>query len=454
MNKVTTLGQFIIERQSDFQYAKGELSRLLRDIGIAAKIVNKGLTLLSSIYAARILGKERFGEFGIIQNSVASFGLAAGLGFGLAATKYVAEFRATDPARVARILALSQRITYVTSIITTGLVFVFADNIAGNMMAAPSLAPEVRIASVMLFLAAINGVQNGALSGFEAFRDLARISLITGVAGFVLTIGGVWFAGLPGAVWATVASTAVAWALCKYAIREQIEIHKIPQRPVHPMAEWAPLWRFTLPAVLSGLSVVPVNWACNLILVNQPNGYAEMGLLNAAIQWRNIILFIPSVLISVSLPMLTNLGSVGEFGKQRKVLLTNIALAAFIGFSAAALVSLAGKYVMASYGPGFADGRSVLVLQVFAAAIAAVVGIMGQFLISCGALWSMIYLQIVWALINIGLTWLHRTEGAKGVATAYLIAYVSHLATMSVFTLWKLRQQSRLPGKVPRQIIA
>jgi fructose-1,6-bisphosphatase I len=36
-----TLGQFIIEKQSDFPYAKGELSRLLRDIGIASKIVNR-----------------------------------------------------------------------------------------------------------------------------------------------------------------------------------------------------------------------------------------------------------------------------------------------------------------------------------------------------------------------------------------------------------------------------
>ncbi len=41
MKKVTTLGQFIIERQADFPFAKGELSRLLRDIGIAAKIVNR-----------------------------------------------------------------------------------------------------------------------------------------------------------------------------------------------------------------------------------------------------------------------------------------------------------------------------------------------------------------------------------------------------------------------------
>src|SRR5688572_16968842 len=38
---VKTLGQFIIEKQGDFPYAKGELSRLLRDIGIAAKLVNR-----------------------------------------------------------------------------------------------------------------------------------------------------------------------------------------------------------------------------------------------------------------------------------------------------------------------------------------------------------------------------------------------------------------------------
>lgn len=42
-SRVITLGQFIIERQSDFPFAKGELSRLLRDIGIASKIVNRAV---------------------------------------------------------------------------------------------------------------------------------------------------------------------------------------------------------------------------------------------------------------------------------------------------------------------------------------------------------------------------------------------------------------------------
>jgi len=62
---VKTLGQFIIEKQTDFPYAKGELSRLLRDIGIAAKIVNRevnkaGLVdILGDVGTTNIQGEEQ-----------------------------------------------------------------------------------------------------------------------------------------------------------------------------------------------------------------------------------------------------------------------------------------------------------------------------------------------------------------------------------------------------------
>jgi len=39
-SKVNTLNEFIIERQTDFPYAKGELSRLLTHMALAAKVVN------------------------------------------------------------------------------------------------------------------------------------------------------------------------------------------------------------------------------------------------------------------------------------------------------------------------------------------------------------------------------------------------------------------------------
>ena len=60
-----TLGQYIIENQKDFPYAKGELSRLLRDIGIASKIVNRevnkaGLAdILGNAGATNVQGEDQ-----------------------------------------------------------------------------------------------------------------------------------------------------------------------------------------------------------------------------------------------------------------------------------------------------------------------------------------------------------------------------------------------------------
>ncbi len=39
--EIVTLSEFIIQRQADFNYAKGELSRILRQIAFAAKLVNR-----------------------------------------------------------------------------------------------------------------------------------------------------------------------------------------------------------------------------------------------------------------------------------------------------------------------------------------------------------------------------------------------------------------------------
>nr|WP_284040110.1 class 1 fructose-bisphosphatase [Sphingobacterium sp. lm-10] len=55
-----TLGQFIIEKQEEFPFAKGELSRLLRDIGIAAKVVNREVNKAG---LAEILGP--YGQFNV-----------------------------------------------------------------------------------------------------------------------------------------------------------------------------------------------------------------------------------------------------------------------------------------------------------------------------------------------------------------------------------------------------
>lgn len=66
MSKLTTLHEFIMDRQADFPFASGELSRLLSDIAVAAKVVSKdvrraGLTenILGAEGSTNIQGEEQ-----------------------------------------------------------------------------------------------------------------------------------------------------------------------------------------------------------------------------------------------------------------------------------------------------------------------------------------------------------------------------------------------------------
>ena len=66
MSQVVTLGEFIIERQEDFKYASGELSRLISAIRLASKIVNRevnkaGLAddILGAVGSENVQGEEQ-----------------------------------------------------------------------------------------------------------------------------------------------------------------------------------------------------------------------------------------------------------------------------------------------------------------------------------------------------------------------------------------------------------
>ncbi len=57
-NRIITLDEFIIKRQNDFSYATGELTGLLRDIGVAAKIVNREVNRAGLINILGVHGAE------------------------------------------------------------------------------------------------------------------------------------------------------------------------------------------------------------------------------------------------------------------------------------------------------------------------------------------------------------------------------------------------------------
>src|SRR3972149_3010593 len=93
---------------------------------LAGTVVSRGMMLLASIFVARMLGKEVFGQFGILQATVAMFAVFAGFGLGLTAMKYVAQHRHRAPARAGRIVALSGLVAVAFGALMAGGLFLIA----------------------------------------------------------------------------------------------------------------------------------------------------------------------------------------------------------------------------------------------------------------------------------------------------------------------------------------
>jgi O-antigen/teichoic acid export membrane protein len=185
--------------------------------------------------------------------------------------------------------------------------------------------------------------------------------------------------------------------------------------------------------LFSGAVYVSSMWIANTILVHTPGGYAEMGIFTAADRWRTAILFLPSLLGGVTLPMLASLQSEADSSKYQSVLWANIKFSVLVSVAVAAPIALLAPWIMSSYGPDFREGTSVLITLCTTAVGFAAFWIISQSLLSRGHVSTMFFINLGWAVTLLTSEWFLRAKGAKGLALAYLFAETGRLTAALIY---------------------
>jgi O-antigen/teichoic acid export membrane protein len=422
MSAVAEFTQPALERtvlpRIEWAFIKGAAWSLL------GSIASQALSLVSGLLVARTLGRDTFGAFGLIQGAVGMFGVFAGMGLGITATKYIAEFRDSDPAKASRVLSLVL-ITSAAIAATVSLAMCFGSSwIATSTSHRPDLAVHFRIASAMLFFTTMNGMQCGALAGFAEFRAIAASNAVRGVCLVALMIPACTMWHLTGAMWTMTAGMALSVLLSQVLLQRACIKHGVRFFSKPGRGEARVLWEFSVPAFVAGLFVSPIDWTTNTLLVRQPHGFSEMGLLAAANQWRSAITFFPTTMGQPLLSHLSTLRSTGNTRRYFRLVYSAVgAAAALCGLLAAALILLESKLI-SLYGPSFANAVPVFRITVLAACLNATGSIAGQVVASAGRMWLGLGLNSVWAVtLLIGSFILIPRYGATGLASANLIAY-------------------------------
>lgn len=406
---------------------------------VAGSSVSRGLTLIASIVTARILGQAIFGQLGVIQSTVGTLGTFAGLGLGMTATKYVASERFTDRVRTGRILALLSLLSYVTAAVASFALIVYSPILAAQTLKEPQLAVPLQLGAVLMFLSVVNGVQTGALAGFESFRSISRVNIISGICSFPLIIIGSMLYSLNGTVAGLAGSMALNCWLNHRILYENCREHNITYEFRECFKEKGILINFTFPSALSSFIVAPVMWYANILLVNQPNGYLQMGLFNAAQQWQTAIMFLPTALSPLILSLLANTRSMQNNRAYWHIVKISLFVNAGIVTIASVPLCIGSPYIMRAYGTTFESGWSLLCLLLFSTVLNASLNVIGQIIASSASMWWGFILNSCWAIAFLcSASTLVKSYGAIGLGFAYLISYLLHLVLTSYYSYKKI----------------
>lgn len=385
------------------------------------------LMLLTGFFVARILGVQEFGEYSLIKSTSNTLVLIAGLSLGLGASKYVAQYRDIDLERSAEIISASRGFAFIGGFIVFILLLVNADTISMQLFSSIDRHLEIYILALICLLTSISGAQSGALSGFEEFKKLALARVITALLVLPLMVMGSYYYGLLGALFGLLANSFLSCLMYFVLLKLVLNSYSIRPRYLTNLADLIFIFKFTLPVSIGSYLVVPVVWICNLMLVDiHPIGLSELGIFEAANQFKVAILFVPSLVVQTVIPILSNYLSSSNSSKFDAIIKYQLMLTIGTTTLLAIPIIFFGEYFMGLYGDDFDVGAKVASILAFTAILSSIAYVTGQVIITAGNPWHGAIMNFGWAIILLSLTYILLQTGLGAMALAYsnLAAYI------------------------------
>jgi O-antigen/teichoic acid export membrane protein len=334
---------------------------------LLATICTRGGTFAANIVVARLIGRAGFGQYGIVQSTLLTLGTLAEAGMAYTASKYVAEYRNVDVRRVSSVLGVCASVCIGAGVLAAGFLFLTAPFIATRLLHQPQLAGGLRIGSGFALLSAVSGFQAGALSGLESYRELAEASVLNGILSVIVIGVGALKGGVDGALGGLTIAVLIRCAVQQFILHRAFRRWSIKIGWLDLSGDRDVLFRFAVPAAISGYALMPVFWIANALLVRQSHGIEEMAIYSAVMNVRSLVLFIPAVINTVGLTLLNQTRGGGDSHQYRNVARMNVAVIAVVAAAAVLGAAALGKLILRAYGSGFVAGYSALLLLLLSA---------------------------------------------------------------------------------------
>ncbi len=385
--------------------------------------LGSALLLISGIIIARILGKDLYGEYGVVKTTMLYIGGVAAFGVGTTSTKYIAEHTKESSDYLRSITKISVCITFVFSVLLSAFLYVFAEDLA-NLMRDERLVVAFRFLGVIVVCKAMSLTIIGILAGHKHFKAIASNNILSGVAMLLLCFPLTWFFGIKGAYTSLLLSQLILMVCCFLYFRKKYEQYPHSNKKFKVKE----ILYFTFPVMLKELSYYMGNFAMMVILTR----FASMGeyaILSVSAQWNAVIAIIPTLLFNVVLSYLS-----GEKNEAKhktilhKMLAINFACTLIPCLAVLALLPI----IVSFYGKTFVGLQTVMSIGIFSTLFYCVSRVFESNLLSCNHSYLFFGNKLVLDVIRI-CTCYYVVTLYNGIDAAYNVTVITLLLSILYF---------------------
>lgn len=362
-----------------------ELVKVSRDAGIGGGgiILGSLLTYLTTIFATRVVGAEKFGIFFLAHSILLIAVLVSTLGLNQGVLRYVSLYQGkNDGARIKGTVLLGLKWTFVLSIFMALVLFLFAPILANDFFHEPDLKIALQILIIALPFATVTEILLSSLQGLRLITQNTVVKNIVRPTARLTLLAILFALGLKllGLLYATAISFLVGCVLAYYYLKEKSTIFNSRSLPIY---EKSSMVRFSTPLYFEALLNYLIMFMPVLIL-----GYfrtsLEVGVLGIVIR-LGLIVSLPLTSINlIFAPTISNLYGRGEKEALGRLFKTLTKWIFTISLAFSFVMILLAKPILSIFGSSFVLGATALYFVVLGELVNAGVGSVGYVLMMTG----------------------------------------------------------------------
>lgn len=389
-----------------------------------------------SILVARYTGKEAFGQYMIIRNTISSIELFPMLGINQTSIKFIAKVEKKTN-QLPSVILIILFIILITTLIVSISLFIFATNFSSYFF--NSIEDEfingIKIGSFILFFSIYSTILTSILTGLDKYKEIVGTNLYSTIIFLIPSVILIKEFHLIGALYSVLLFFIFSSLFKTLKIITSINLKTFKIKYNYFKKKFWGILYFSIPIFLSIIIIMPIFWYSKTLLISSTEkGFIEIANFEAAYQLLTIILVITGSVANVALSTFSKLLK----NQLKKILITNIIINLFISIFLSLIFIYFGKELLNIYGKNFND---VLLLKILILASIpfTMQSILNRFLTSVSKVWVNFTISFIWfsvfsVLIFIDLNNLTSIILAKAFLISYIIScIISFLYVINYF---------------------